>query len=154
MPVTLVLNSYYFVEDIISGTLQELASEPAESPLFTSIRESGHRILITERGARASIKRQYEIEAVKRGLGPQLVVVFDQLKAQGVVINSNPPRIQISNLGGHHRIFIEDAVAAQAGYFITEYEPWQKLNRNKQICPNLRIVTGRQFVRMARQIDR
>jgi len=151
MPVTLVLNSYYFVEDMIPGTLQELASEPAESPLFTGIRESGHRILITERGARASIKREYDTEAVKRGLGPQLVVVFDQLKAQGIVINPNTPRRHISNLGGRHRIFIEDAVAAQAGYLITQYQPWLRLNRNKQICPHVRIVDGLRFLRIARQ---
>lgn len=102
MPVTLVLNSYYFIEEIIPGTLQELAKDTFESHLFQAIRNSGHRMLVTERGGRASIKREYQNEAVRMGLGPQLIVVLDHLNAQGNMINSNVARRPIRNLGGRH----------------------------------------------------
>lgn len=62
-----------------------------------------------------------------------------------------PPRLCAT---GSHRVFIEDAVAAQIEYFVTDYQPWLQLDRDWQIRPDLRIVTGRQFVRLARQIDR
>jgi len=153
MPITLVLNSYYFVEDVIPGTLQELAGEEGESQLFKAISRNGHRMLITDRGAGVSIKREYETEAIKRGLGPQLVVVLDQLTAQRVAITPNVPRRPIPNLRGSHKIFIEDAVAAGVEYFLTEYGPWRRLDRDRRLCPNLRIVTARQFVRAVRATD-
>ena len=49
---------------------------------------------------------------------------------------------------------MEDAVAAGVPYFVTEYEPWLQLDRNRHICPNLRIVRPARFVRVAARSNR
>ena len=154
MPVTLVLDSYYFLEDVIPGTLQQLADEEVESALFRAIIDNGHRMLITDRGTRqVSIKREHETEANKRGLGRNLAVVLDQFKIWGVIANVNVPRRHITNLGGSHKVFIEDAVAGRVQYFLTEAEGWRQFDRNRHICPNLRVITAQRFIRIAGRTD-
>ena len=153
MPLTLVLNSHHFLEGVFPGTIQELAGEEVVSQLFRAIRDNGHRILVTDRVDRRSIKREYVTELRRRGLEgfvPQLQVVFDQLESEDVVVvRSNVARINIPNLTVRHQIFLEDAVAARVHLFITQNEGWLRLNRDRQICPDLEIMNADQFVKIA-----
>ncbi len=68
----LILNSYHFMDEILPATLRKLARQEIDSPLLNALVANGHRILITDRGAGDSVKREYAREAIKRGLGPQL----------------------------------------------------------------------------------
>lgn len=129
----------------------------SESLLLETIEKGGHTILVTDResrGNRLSIKREYAVEATKQGLGPQLAVVLDQLQNRGVVnVNTRLPRRLIPGLGTHHRVFIEDAVAVDVDYVVTEYEPWLNLDEDRNVCPNLRIVRADRFIRIANRIE-
>ena len=154
MPVDLVLNAHRFVEDVIAGVAEELSDQVVENQLYDAIKVGDYHILITERASGASIRGEYEKEAVDQGLGPQLVLTLDQLKSRGIVETPNLPRRSIPNLPGHHKIFIQDAVTAEVRYFVTENQQWLELDRHKQICPKLRIMNVRQFLRVARRSSR
>ena len=95
--------------------------------------------------------KEYETEAIKSGLGPQLTVALQQLDELFLDVTRNLQRARIQGLGGYHKIFMEDAVAAGVPYFITEYEPWLQLDRNRHICPNLRIVRARPVCKSCRK---
>ena len=146
----LVVNSYHFLRDILPATLQKLNGQEIESPLLQAVADNGHRILVTDRGTRDSVKNQYAMEAIKQGLGPRLVVVLDQLEAEGIVaIDPHVARRSIPNMRRPHKVFIEDAVSSGVRCFVTEYAPWLALNRDRQICPALTIVNANGFIRMA-----
>ena len=166
MLFNIVLNSFHFFDDIMPETFRSMANPDTnpqggnmapENLLLETIEQGGHTILVTDResrGNRLSIKREYAIEATSRGLGPQLAVVLDQLQNRGVVnVNTRLPRRQISGVGSHHRVFIEDAVAADVDYFVTEHEPWLNLDQDSDVCPNLRIVNSDRFMRIANRME-
>ena len=154
MPFTVVLDSLSFLEEVLPEVSALLGDETQESILYGAIRHGRHQILVTDRGGKASIKKEYETEATKRGAGPQLAQALLQLRDDGVVTDRNVPRRSIPNIPGYHRIFIEDAVAGSAAYFVTDHIPWLQLDKRRRIIGQLRIVNRSPFTRAARRSDR
>ena len=120
MPFNIVLNSFHFFDDIMPETFRSMANPDTnpqggnmapENLLLETIEQGGHTILVTDResrGNRLSIKREYAIEATRRGLRPPLEVVLDQLHNRGVVnVNTRLPVRRISGSGSNPRICVE-----------------------------------------------
>ena len=157
MPVTLVADSYHFIENVIPGTIQELANEEAVDELFSAISDNGHRILITDRGAARSISREYQAELKRRHLAgfiPQLIELIDQLRIRGtLIVRRDVPRHEVANLSGSHQIFIEDAVACDVDYLVAHNLHWNPPRRRGRPSLKLKIVDAWQFVTIASEID-
>ena len=153
MSATIVVDAYYFLNEIFLAVVQGLAEEYSESELLDAITKARHKILVTDRATGPSIKREYFTEATKRqrvGFGPQLVTVLNQLRVLALIVEPNLPHRAIHALGRtQHKIFIEDAVTSRAKYFVTKNKVWHRRDSNKRICPNLTILPAPRFIRIA-----
>ena len=165
MPSTVILNSFHFLDDILPELViffsrsenpppMDVDVDQSPSLLWQVIIEHRHTIVFSDRGERDSIKRQYSKEAIKRGRGPILAWVLDQLQIRELAtvnITNRLPRKRIQNLPGPHPVFIDDAVTANAEYLVTDRGHWQALDRHRRFCPQLNIVDADRFIRMSDQ---
>ena len=153
MPVDLVLNSHRFLYDI-APAVQLAETEPDDAPidpmeyeLFNTITEGGHRIIITDR----ILRNEYEREAGKLNLTFQVPTIVDRLKSAGLSNTPRVPRITIPFLQSQHNVLLEDAVAANAQYFVTNNPVWCNLDRDMNRSYGVRVVTPSRFIRELRR---
>ena len=148
--MTVVLNSYYFIERVFPNTISELAGRSNRSQVFDVIARSAYPILITDRDGRPSIHREYLQTLTRRhmqGFVPQLLVARQQLEAEKTVdFRRGMPRHPMPGVNARHKIFLEDAVGGNTTYLVTENTDLLRLRGNKEVCGDLEIVNGEQFV--------
>lgn len=89
MPVTVVLNSYHFLDDIVPAILSEEAEQTSQTsgvtqyPLFEAIENGRHTIITT-----AKIRElEYFKEAEDRNLSAFLPQIYDQLEVKNILKN-------------------------------------------------------------------
>ena len=151
-PKRLVLNSHRFLRDIIPEIYDQLllgeefdaVPTQGDPGLYSVIRDGNHLIVLT-----SGIQEEYFREAQYMGFRYALVLAVIQFLQQEQLILR--PRLpggvrNHPHVPNYHRAFLNDAIDANAYYFITERNVW--LDRADIIGRRhgLRIVTPGGFI--------
>lgn len=150
-PKRLVLNSHRFLRDIMPEVYDQLLLEEpdivltqGDPDLYSIIRSGNHMIILT-----SGILEEYFEEAQNMGFRDALILdVIQFLQQEQLILRPRLPGgvRNHPHVPNYHRAFLNDAIDANAYYFITERNVW--LDRADIIGRQhgLRIVTPGGFI--------